>query len=127
MAKKVFILNKLARDKMPNIMRNEGCTVQEKKLEGQELMVALKNKLIEEVNEIMHAKTNIELSEELADLIEVISSIATVNNTNLEEIEKIRIAKNNKRGGFLQGLFISTIEIDEENPTIKYYADKFAQ
>lgn len=127
MAKKTFIFNKLVRDKIHQMLFDEGCTVNNRELVGQELLAALKNKLIEEAYEVMHSKSIEDLKEELADLQEVISSIMSFNDINPEEVDKIRLDKNHKRGSFSRGIYVSSIEIDEKNPMAKYYTARTSQ
>lgn len=124
MSKRIFKFDKLIRDKILEMMRSNGCIVHDKKLEGTELIDALKNKLLEEAHEIAQTKSVDELKEELADLLEVVSAILSVHKLDLTEIEKIREAKKLQKGGFAQGIYVSSIEIDENNPEINRYLSK---
>jgi predicted house-cleaning noncanonical NTP pyrophosphatase (MazG superfamily) len=63
--------------------------------------------------EVVATGSSAELIEELADVMEVVFAIAYANNIDPAEIEKRRIIKNNERGNFSEGLYISTIEIEE--------------
>ena len=79
----------------------------------EETLVLLKDKLLEEAQEVFEAydkedKTN--LKEELADVIEVIDAILYHNNISLDEVLVIRDAKKEKRGGFEQGLYLTSID-----------------
>ena len=108
-------------------MLSTECIVHDKKLEGTELVAALKNKLLEEAHEVTQTKSVEELKEELADLMEVVSAILSVHKLDLAEIEKFRMAKNLQKGGFTQGIFVFSIEIDENNPEINQYITKIKQ
>ncbi|KKQ32267.1 MAG: hypothetical protein US49_C0011G0008 [candidate division TM6 bacterium GW2011_GWF2_37_49] len=121
MTKQIFKFDKLVRDKIPEMIQSEGSVVHSKKLHGDKLVEALKNKLLEEAHEVLQAKSVNELKEELADVMEVLTAIASAQNIDLAEIEEARISKNVKRGGFNDGIYISAIEVDENNPAIKRY------
>lgn len=122
MTKRIFIkFEKLVRDKVPEMIQSEGSIVQSQKLHGDELVEALKNKLIEEAQEVLHAKSANELKEELADVMEVWTAIASSHNIDLADIEKARISKKAKRGAFADGIYISAIEVDQDNPAIERY------
>jgi inorganic pyrophosphatase len=127
MAKRVFNFNKLVRDKIPQVIRGKGCSVNDYEIVGSELNTALKNKIIEEAQEVVESKSIEALKEELADLLEVISATMSANKINPEEIEKIRSTKNQERGTFSKGVYVSSIEIDEENPAVSYYTARAAQ
>ena len=124
MAKRTFKFDKLIRDKILDTMHSTGYTVHDKKLTGAELVAALKNKLLEEAHEVAQAKSLEELKEELADLQEVISALTSVCKLDPAEIEKIRVTKNIQKGGFADGIYVSSIELDEDNPEINRYLAK---
>lgn len=63
--------NKLVRDRIPEIIKNNGESVKWASIKGIGLIRELKNKLIEEAYEVIEAVTKNELFEELADLEEV--------------------------------------------------------
>jgi len=65
----------------------------------------LKDKLIEEVQEVI--ETNI--TEELADLLEVVHAICKYRWISLEEVENIRQEKKNKRGGFEKKIILEKL------------------
>ena len=100
MAKKIF--NKLVRDKIPQIIEDNGDKPFTKILTNEENLKQLNIKLTEEVNEYL-TDNNIE---ELADIIEVIYGILKAKNVSLEEFEKIRLNKKEKRGGFENKVFL---------------------
>ena len=62
--------------------------------------------MIEEANEFVAEDS----PEELADLLEVIHAIAKVKNISLEEVEKIRQEKRNKRGGFEEKIYLEDVK-----------------
>jgi len=124
MAKRTFKFDKLIRDKILDMMHSTGYIVHDKKLTGKELIEALKNKLLEEAHEVVQAKSVEELKEELADLQEVVSALVSACKLDSAEIEKIRVAKKQKKGGFSEGIYVSSIDLDESNPEINRYIAK---
>ena len=47
--------------------------------------------------------------EELADLLEVVSAVAAARGSSMDEVEKIRIRKKEKRGGFEKRILLETV------------------
>ena len=47
--------------------------------------------------------------EELADLLEVMSAVAAARGSSIEEVEKIRVRKKEKRGGFEKRILLETV------------------
>ena len=87
--------DKLVRDKIPEIIFNTGKKPKVYVANEVEYSAHLKKKLQEEVQEFLEEPC----VQELADIQEVILSIATVNGWQ-ELLEKERLAKNINRGGF---------------------------
>lgn len=65
----------------------------------------LKRKLLEEVKEAVKAKKD-ELPNELADVLEIIKTMASHYKISFKDIEKTQIEKSKKRGGFKKKLFL---------------------
>ena len=59
--------------------------------------------MLEETNEVLE-DTNVK--EELADLLEVIHSMLEYREISFEEVEKIRLEKKEKRGGFSERIVL---------------------
>jgi predicted house-cleaning noncanonical NTP pyrophosphatase (MazG superfamily) len=88
---------KLVRDKIPEIIRAKGGTPKTKVVsDDNEYWGLLKQKLLEEVKEFLKEE-NIE---ELADVLEVVHAICSFKGWDLKDVEKLRIKKREKRGGF---------------------------
>ena len=101
--KKVF--NKLVRDKIPQIIEFNGDVPFCKTLTNEENLKELNKKLTEEVNEYLTANED-NCIEELADVVEVIYGLLKAKNVSIENFEKIRQAKKDKRGGFEEKIFL---------------------
>ena len=98
--------NKLVRDKIIDIIKNNGEKPKYHTLTDEEYLVELHKKLFEEAQEFVEEDN----PEELADLLEVIYSITKVKNISLDEVEKIRQEKRDKRGGFNKKIYLEGIE-----------------
>ena len=94
MKKKLF--NKLIRDNIIEKIKDEGRTPNYRILENDEFAVKLNQKLLEEVNEFIESNA----IEELADVFEIMLKIMEINNTNFDEVEKVRKKKKCENGGF---------------------------
>ena len=101
------IYNKLVRDRIPEIIEASGAECKTEILSDEKYLEMIDAKLDEELAEY-HKDQNIE---ELADLLEVIHAAAIARGYTIEELEAVRTAKAEKRGGFQNKLLlIETIE-----------------
>ena len=94
------IYNKLIRDKIPEIIKNNNKQCEIKKLSVREYKQSLKNKLLEEVYEVLEANNTKDLIDEIADVYEVLSAIIQVYELSEEEIKEVQKEKGEKRGIF---------------------------
>ncbi len=102
--KKVF--NKLVRDNIPDIIKENNEIPVTKILSDEEYKKELLKKLLEEANEVNNSKTKGELLEELADVFEVLMSLAKLEGEKLDTIIDIAKQKRLKRGGFSKRIFL---------------------
>jgi predicted house-cleaning noncanonical NTP pyrophosphatase (MazG superfamily) len=105
MIKKHFY-RKLIRDKIPEIIKasgNEGkvTTLSNKKFEKE-----LKKKLVEESKELANVSKKKDILNELADVLELVKSVAESHKIRFKTIEKFQKEKRIKRGGFKKKLFL---------------------
>lgn len=105
---KTITYHKLVRDKIPEIIESKGKTCKVSMLSDEEYLKMIDAKLDEELAEY-HEDQNIE---ELADLMEVIYAAAKARGYSLEELEKVRAQKAEKRGAFEKKLLLE--EVAEE-------------
>lgn len=109
--KKVY--NKLVRDNIPEIIIKDRCKPITRILTDEEYKKELEIKLLEEYKEVLETKTSKERIEELADMLEVIQSLAILENKTLEDVIETAKIKRLKRGGFEKKIFLErVIEID---------------
>jgi mutator protein MutT len=111
-----YCFNKLVRSCIFYYEGLEKTLIIKKVLNDEEYKIELKNKLLEEVNEVHKAQNIEELKEEIADCYEVIDEILRVNCINKHDVISVQKEKKQKRGGFDKKIFIETIDYDESNP-----------
>ena len=102
----VQIFNKLVRDNIPNIIENNGEKAIIRILGDEEYRVELYKKLLEESQEVINSQDTEDILEELADVLEVLKSIAELENRNLDDVIEIANQKRLKRGGFSKKIFL---------------------
>ena len=95
-----FKQEKLWRDKAVDLLEKMGSKIHWEKLSEEQFAEQLRIKLLEEAEEVCSAKSTEELIEELADLLEVISSFCELHDVTLQDIVELQTKKRNERGGF---------------------------
>lgn len=104
------IFNKLVRDKIPEIISHSGKIPNFEVIKNdKDYLDCLEKKLLEECNEVINANLDDKI-EELSDVLEVIHSISKFLGISLDELEKIRINKKEKRGGFKSRFFLKSVD-----------------
>lgn len=106
------IHNKLVRDGIPEVITKTGKQFSTRILLKEEYEVEVKKKLSEELDEYNEANTNEEAIEELADILELLHAAIKVHGSSFDELEKVRKAKAEKRGGFEKRIFLIEVEDD---------------
>ena len=102
------IYNKLVRDNIPDIITSNKETPVTRILNEDEYKKALEEKLVEEQEEVLSSSGS-ERCEELADMVEVIRSMAKLEGMSLEEIVAIADDKKDKRGGFEGRIYLEKV------------------
>ena len=100
------IYNKLVRDKIPEMIRNNGETPNVRILSDEEYLLSLEQKLDEEVAEYHRDKN----AEELADILEVVFALADAIDCSRDELLKIYQHKHDARGGFEKRYYLISKE-----------------
>lgn len=98
---------KLVRDRIPDIIRATGAEPIIRTAAPAEYRALLLAKLAEEVTELSvahFAESREHVAEEAADVMEVVLAIAAHHGIDAEQLEKIRAAKAQERGGFADGI-----------------------
>jgi len=127
-------ISKLVRDKIPNFIDKEKVNFQVKKLDINAYKQALKEKLLEESQEVFSSENNQQLMEEIADVYEVIEAIESAYQLDKNTIQKIKAKKADHKGKFVQKLLLTILdrtdnikEIREEEKYILNCAEEFLQ
>ncbi len=91
-------MSKLVRDKIPEIIESDtGVAPAIHTVSGAKLLKALDVKINEEVAELRSASSSKATAEEIADVVEVLLTIAKNIGYSPEQIEAIRLEKREKR------------------------------
>jgi predicted house-cleaning noncanonical NTP pyrophosphatase (MazG superfamily) len=88
---------KLVRDRIPEIIRKSGMRPVVDVADADDYRRLLRAKLREEVDEFLTSSND---SGELADILEVVFALAEDIGVGRANLEKIRVAKAEERGGF---------------------------
>ncbi|MBI3588998.1 MAG: nucleoside triphosphate pyrophosphohydrolase [Candidatus Liptonbacteria bacterium] len=88
--------DKLVRNRIPDIIRAKGGQPKTHTASETEYAAKLTEKLREEVEEFLRDRN----PEELADILEVVKALAETQGRKLEDIERMRVEKEEERGGF---------------------------
>jgi len=98
--------NKLVRDNIPGQIREQGENVSLVELRDEDLLVALREKLIEESLEVFEALDADSIMSELADVLEVVGHIAKAVDIPIAKIQRVQDKKRKEKGGFSKGLML---------------------
>jgi len=109
--------NKLVRDKIPEIIKSNGEIPLTRILNDDEYKRELEKKLLEEYHEVLESNGSSRI-EELADMLEVISSLARIEGESLDKVIEVTSKKKEKRGGFEQKIYL--IGVDKNNSWCYY-------
>jgi len=121
---KCFKVEKLIRDKTPALLECKGIVVHAKAMTDQEFISKLKDKILEEAQEVLETSSPDELCEELADVLEVVHALSKASGLTIQQIEQRRLKKREIKGGFENKIYNSSIQIEENNSSINYYLNK---
>jgi predicted house-cleaning noncanonical NTP pyrophosphatase (MazG superfamily) len=102
---------KLVRDQIPELIKSGGESVSANRVDSDELLGLLKQKMMEETDELVKAQNSDSMLEELADLYEVIMGILSSLGYDVTNLEDKAQEKRARRGGFQEGwVLLETME-----------------
>ena len=105
--------NKLVRDRIPEIIESNGEISEIEILDDLTYTKMLYEKLFEECNEFLNADDKSKV-EEMADVLEVLYAIADTLGVTIQDVENVRLEKQEKRGAFKKRILLkSTSKKDE--------------
>ena len=93
---------------MSDIIKSEGREAVCRVLSDREFEEALNKKLFEEVQEVVEA-TGRERLEELADIYELIRTIAELHDSSMENVARLANKKKKERGAFEEKVFLEKV------------------
>ncbi len=99
--------NKIVRDKIPDIISKRGERAEIRRLTGEALITALRQKLVEESFEVLDAKSGHDLVDELADVSEVVDALCSALKQSRAHLASVQKEKRQKRGGFEKGVMLA--------------------
>lgn len=95
---------KLVRDKIPYIIRRSGREPDIRRVSGEELKAALKEKLVEEACELRDSN---DIYGELADVLEVIDTLVERSGLDRQKLAEAQKKKRDLAGGFEECYILS--------------------
>ena len=105
-----IVHNKLIRDNIPEIIEMDNKTCCVRVLDDQEYLACLKDKLLEDGNEVKNACDRSEIIKEIADVLEVLDGIKSCYDISDDEVIAIKNKKLASNGGFSKRLFLEYVE-----------------
>ncbi|MBP9764702.1 nucleoside triphosphate pyrophosphohydrolase [Candidatus Babeliales bacterium] len=117
---RTFKQNKLIRDNILQLMQNNGSKLYWFELNDQDFQKQLKIKLVEESLEVQRTQNSIDLTEELADVLEIVYSLAKSHGLSAKDLEQARLKKQKEKGGYEQKIFLSFAEHPKDSPQERY-------
>lgn len=106
---KTTVFHKLVRDNIPEIIQSKGDTPHIRIMTDGEYHDALIQKVGEELREYAESRS----LEELADLLEVILSLASFQGYSYAELDQTRLKKRERNGGFEKKILLHSVDYHE--------------
>lgn len=106
------IYNKLVRDKIPQIIENNGEKPIIRVLDNNSYKEELEKKLYEEYLEVIESSYSSRI-EELADMLEVINALAKLEDKTLDDVIEVAKEKSQKRGAFDKKIYLEKVIIND--------------
>ena len=103
-------MNKLVRDNIPNIIKNQGNKALTHVANEKEFHSRLKDKLMEEVREFLEDEN----VEELADILEVLYALCDSMGIQRDELEKTRCIKKAQKGAFQKRIVLERVSLNHK-------------
>lgn len=116
-----FRLDKLVREKLPQIYAELGQQITTRRLSPSEFRDALREKLIEEASEPFDATDDQAVLAELADIQQVLDDLVVQYGFSREQLAAVQQKKLAKKGGFQNAVFVETVTCDDDDPWTAYY------
>lgn len=98
--------------------------VEYKKIDGDELRAALREKMREEGAEVAEAQSREEVIEELADIHDVVAALCQAYNISQNEMLARHEAKCAERGSFTKGVLLTGTWVPKGSKEHQYFLDR---
>lgn len=121
---KRFSCEKLARDNVIAQCLKQGIKLSYHMLDKEAHIHALKQKLIEEAEEVFESKETGDVIEELADVQEVLSVLMKKLGISEAELEAVRSKKLFEMGGFMQGIYVHHMDVALDSPRLNHFLNQ---
>lgn len=108
MVKKIY--KKLVRDKIPEIIIENNGKPKSVVLSDKRYLKELNKKLVEESRELQEASSKEDVLNELADVYELILSLAKANNLQISKVISAAAEKRKRRGSFKKKVYLEYVE-----------------
>jgi predicted house-cleaning noncanonical NTP pyrophosphatase (MazG superfamily) len=121
MTKHRFSVDKLIRDKLPQIMASAGILVSHRVMDDAEYDEKLRKKLLEEADEVLAAVGPREIQEELADVPEVLMALTHLHDLDFSQVVAAAAQKKEEKGGFQDRIGLDYVEMSHDHAMVPYY------
>ena len=116
-----LLFDKLVRNGVPKLVYEENGELNYFHLKGEKCINVLKDKLLEEAQEVIDAENVDETTDEIGDVLDVLNALVKATKINKRQLKKIHRKKYRKKGGFKKGIFAYFIKIKpDDNYKEKY-------
>lgn len=106
----IMYYDKLVRDHIPSIIAESGKSCSWRVANKKERLPYLTKKILEEAHELVNAKSDEDILEELADLTEVIRALMIECDICCEALTDAQIEKKESKGGFDNFIILENVE-----------------
>lgn len=119
--KKIFICNKIIRDKDVSLFQERGIEPETRILHRDEIVPFLKKKIKEEAQEACEAQTPEGTLNEMVDVYEAGMALCHALGISKEAFWALYKEKHDRKGGFDQNICLCTLTMSTEHPEIHHY------
>jgi len=116
-----FGVEKLVRDKTLERCKKFDIITKSRTISGKEYLYELKKKLVEEAEEVLATRDKKDLTEELADVQEVIDVLMEKIGVDKSRLKEVREEKFKTRGSFCDGIYVEHVDAIQGSTWYEHY------
>jgi len=117
-----FKMDKLVRDVTPTFLRQCGLTVHYHVMDAEKYKKSLRDKILEEAQEVALSGTAQEVCEECADVLDVMTTLLKLYGMTLDDVHDASQRKGHIRGGFDERMYVSYVDVPgHDEKTLTHY------